>query len=526
MKNKLVLIGLIFVFFAVSKSYSATYYVSKTGSGNTCSASSPCSSIATGIGKMASGDVLVIGDGTYTEAINGMPSGTSSAYTTIRAQNDWGVMIDGSGWANNYLTAINIISNYVKVQGFKTKMSQAATTNQSVSISGNYNKVIRCSGSYNGTSDNVATFNMGGDHNLFEECYGYGGARYQFLIYWATNSIVRRCVARNDYWNGSLQSAGFVNYDSTNTVWENNIAIDSNTANLGGSGYFGGFWNENKTDHANDTTEYLYGNIILNIRSITYGAGVDDCKLAGTRIVQNEILWDSDSGYWAAYENGNTPSLIMSNLTMGATTGTYDPNNGGAADGTGVSVTSNMSATVQNSLLLNNHSYGLAGYLTSDYNAFYGNGATTGGSPKPSIGSHSLTLSSSPIGTSIKYLPRIESGSQLSTAGSGSRPIGAEIIYQTGVSGTLYGETGYDTLTSTPLWPFPNEAVIKADMASYNGKGGVGTRGFCTTSKQLNGTDTVTLTSYIWEYLGYQMPSDIYNIKSIELPGAPLLKIE
>lgn len=37
------------------------------------------------------------------------------------------------------------------------------------------------------------------------------------------------------------------------------------------------------------------------------------------------------------------------------------------------------------------------------------------------------------------------------------------------------------------------------------------TRGFCTTGLQLDGVTEVTLTSYIWEYLGNLMPSDIYN---------------
>lgn len=32
-----------------------------------------------------------------------------------------------------------------------------------------------------------------------------------------------------------------------------------------------------------------------------------------------------------------------------------------------------------------------------------------------------------------------------------------------GVDGTLYGETGWDTVTATDLWPYPNEAQIYAD---------------------------------------------------------------
>lgn len=37
-------------------------------------------------------------------------------------------------------------------------------------------------------------------------------------------------------------------------------------------------------------------------------------------------------------------------------------------------------------------------------------------------------------------------------------------------------------------------------------------RGFCAAGKQLNGRDDITLTSYVWEYLGNAIPSDIYNL--------------
>ncbi|HFD04843.1 MAG TPA: T9SS type A sorting domain-containing protein, partial [Firmicutes bacterium] len=43
-----------------------------------------------------------------------------------------------------------------------------------------------------------------------------------------------------------------------------------------------------------------------------------------------------------------------------------------------------------------------------------------------------------------------------------------------------------------------------------------GNRGFCKDTVQLNGTDERTLTSYIWEYLGNQMPDSIYGMKEIK----------
>src|SRR4029077_12131339 len=122
----------------------------------------------------------------------------------------------------------------------------------------------------------------------------------------------------------------------------------------------------------------------------------------------------------------------------------------------------------------------------------------------------------------LKYLPRIEAGSSLQTAGSGGGPIGANVIYRWGATGTLWGESGYDSITGELLWPFPNEDVIKADMASYVGSGGVGARGFAT-GNSLDGTPQ-TLTKYIWEYLGNQIPADVYgfHISVGSLPSGPV----
>lgn len=117
-----------------------------------------------------------------------------------------------------------------------------------------------------------------------------------------------------------------------------------------------------------------------------------------------------------------------------------------------------------------------------------------------------------PVTNGLMYLPRIESGSLLISTGSNSGRMGAEVLKKYGVSGTLYGETGYDTLTQDNIWPWPNEARIKADMSD------VSARGFCT-GNSLDGTPQ-TLTKYIWEYLGNQIPSSIYGITTTTLKGS------
>jgi hypothetical protein len=113
----------------------------------------------------------------------------------------------------------------------------------------------------------------------------------------------------------------------------------------------------------------------------------------------------------------------------------------------------------------------------------------------------------------LKYLCRVEDASPLKGAASDGGDIGATILNRYGVSGTLWGEPGYDSLTQESLWPFPNEDVIKAKMSSWIGQNEA-KRGFCVDSIGLYG-GPVTLTSYIWEYLGYPCPSEFVDTANI-----------
>ena len=99
---------------------------------------------------------------------------------------------------------------------------------------------------------------------------------------------------------------------------------------------------------------------------------------------------------------------------------------------------------------------------------------------------------------------RIEQGSDADALG-----VGATILRRRGRSGTLWGEPGYDELTEDSLWPWPNERQIAEQMAGYAYDDGTivvdGARGFAAGGTALYG-GPVTLTSYIWEYLGNPCP--------------------
>ncbi len=102
--------------------------------------------------------------------------------------------------------------------------------------------------------------------------------------------------------------------------------------------------------------------------------------------------------------------------------------------------------------------------------------------PAENIGSNCKT---EPI--ALLYLPR----SPDPNTGEAGKKRGATIEkrYENGI------------LTEQALWPFPNEDKIKSDMSETS------TRGFC--------AENMTLTKYIWEYLGNPIPSDIYGQSNV-----------
>ena len=492
-----------------------THYVSKSGrDSGTCTLASQCLTINYGITQMSAGDTLTVGDGTYNEQIhNNIPNGSAGAYTIIKSTNNQGAVINGTGLGQHNFGIDLYSKSYVQIDGFKVVMDISGPEAGGIIVSGycHHIKFFRCSVSgVSITEWNSGAINVAGPgpHDiLFEECWSWGGGRYKFTAFSVDNVIFRRCVARHDYhpWN---QCAGFVSYNSKNTQFQNCIILDSgeNYPSETNGLLYGGYWFEN--NNLSDTPTVIRGGIVLNVQA---HGGIFDPYNSGSKTISDTVIWGGNSGYHGNTQVGS-PNILLNNMTIGNIWGTYAENQA-KSSGTGVYYGSGSvtSLITKNSIIANNNSYGVADYMISNYNVVYGNRSNYGGSEHtPSQGANDCTTLNPRI-SSLLYLPRIETGSTLKTLGEGGGQIGAQIIYQHGTAGTLYGETGYDTLTTVPLWPFPNEALIKSQMGSYNNIGPSGARGFAAAGKQLNGVDNITLTSYIWEYLGNIMPSNIYT---------------
>lgn len=491
--------------------HAATYYMGGVGD--------DFANLQAAMAGMAAGDTLIIRDGTYTGATNVLdaghrpPVGSAEAYTIIKAETDGAVIFDGENTNNMFRMGLGQTSYtdlYWKFEGIEWKN----TPLWNMLIEGSaYVKFLRCGFSQdNNNGDGANVYVRYCQYILLEDCYAYGGKRYKFQFAAGSETaptrynIARRCVARLDAVNATDNIGGFMAYTAQNCEFQNCITIDSDqsshwvfTLHQGSFGVL--------TTSGPSTDIYFRGCIAVNnhFGGFFTASNADSTVTVIDSAVLDTGCYNSGSGsrpnWFRGSGEGSTKSVT--NCTFVKSTGDNSP--GVYQDGNETSILKNCIIT------LFTMARAVSGWATQDYNSYYANTSNN------NSGAHDIT-DVDPLAASLLYPVRIEAGSALDGAGESGADIGATILKKIGTSGTLYGETGYNTTTDDDLWPFPNEALIKTKMAAYtydDGSGGdpeiTGARGFCATGKQLNGTDDITLTSYIWEYLGNQIPSDIYG---------------
>ena len=100
MRTKIFIFTIAYIFI-VRFCQAATFYVDGSRADDSGSGSSWAQAkkyIYSGIQLLRSGDTLIVKDGTYVndlDRIRGIPSGTTNNYTTIKAENDFGVVLSG-----------------------------------------------------------------------------------------------------------------------------------------------------------------------------------------------------------------------------------------------------------------------------------------------------------------------------------------------------------------------------------------------------------------------------------------------
>jgi hypothetical protein len=459
------IIGILAVFdlvmfcFAVPAKAAMTYYISPAGSDIASGSSTqPWRTFSKAWNTLAPGDTLIVKSGTYSGSTNNftnLPSGTAGNYINIRAETEGAVIITSSFY---------ISASYLTLSGFRFRNQEGEKA-----IDGNHVKVFRSAFEGGAASGNVVNFDIGGSYDLMEDCWFYGsGGRYKIMIYRADHIVLRRLVFRDDAgWSDTKgdPEAGLVIYESSNVAVQNNIGIDFDLNYS--SSYVGPYYLTGHNGNPNSSNAEYLGNMAINYKGGGFYADTDDG--ATNVVVRDMVLYSGrDGGFFSSIP------ITVQRLTVGGT---------GSEQGIG-DWTDTAAIHVTDSLVFDTGQS--ARYATVTYTNTY----------NPSDLSGTGITHVNPRTNGLLYLPRIESGSVLKTGGVSNGQRGAQITTKIGVSGTLWGEAGYNTDTGEALWPWPNEARIKQEMCTDAGV----TRGFC---------GSTSLTKYIWEYLGNGCPADI-----------------
>lgn len=497
------------------------------------------------------GMTFVVRNGTYTGEANAIArisngshqypvQGTASALSTVMAEDPGSVTLSGGAVID--INGIGGPVGYFAVKGFFVKDGYINTTGYDSSVCSysagcrpHHIKFIQ-----NGvqSSGEIAFNAFRSDDILMENNYAFGGGRYKFASYQANRVVFRRNVARYDRSNNEMAEpkGTYSIYTTMNATVSNNLAIDGDQSEFVTLGQLAGEYTCPTTSGATRVTfdrnmqlnsEMLYGNIDNQ-------AGPCDAE------IKDVVSWDvrpanvyvmTRAGSWFDHVTmgkiapvSNTAQLFNgwpSNLARGMTNSViHEITNGGLFYG----------FTKQSGVTLIDRTVDRYGVdyvnITSTPGTLNVNGSTIG-----------TTFNSSPLYSSsnttggLRYLTRIEPNSNLSGKAKDGGDLGATVMTFKGKSGTFYGETGYNTETNQPMWPFPFEDVIKAKMAAYTYTGttysgdeysrvtaGTGTingaRGFAAANQ--------SLTHYVWNYLGNTVPP--FNVTAVAGTGQVTLK--
>jgi hypothetical protein len=543
--------------FLVSPTFAATYYMANSpanklgwGNGsdtnNGTSKSAPFLTWAKARSAMIGGDTLVICDGTYTGASNmfdwdkggGIPrSGSDGAWTIVKAETDGAVTIDGQGvrepvklygntTVDNLASTASWTCRYIEFRGIVVANSPYDNWNIRNT---DHIKLINC-GSIDAGSGSTGINFYYSQYGLIEGCYAFGTGRYKFSTFHADHVIFRNCVSRFDAALNVANPVGdYAIYSSKYCEVQNCIAIDGDQpGKVTNVEVYGGAFLTPTTSGSGDgdNRPNYFTNVISLNNSTRFALSAANAYVSDMRfnnvVGWNHIMRNDDS---FLHSQG---SMNINHATFGVVSVATPPVYAAMFNGWANSLGNNQ--TLANSIFT-----GFAGALFYDIeSATYlnlfgntGNVTTSGPAPANIINTNPVyNVTSNPTG-SLKYLPRIETGSSLAAAGVDGTYVGANIIKQYGKTGSLWGDPGYNLLQDgtngqpdVNLWPFPNEDLIKAKMAAYTANGINGARGFASPGKRLDGVNPITLTSYIWEYLGNQMPSNIYGMTT-SVPSIP-----
>jgi hypothetical protein len=476
--KKFISVCLFNLLFIIATTNAATYYISPNGDDHYAgSTSNPWLTFAKAWKVLKPGDMLIVKSGTYTERMVIPISGEMNNPITIKAETDYDVTLDAQGKG----PSIEIYETHdLIIQGFLTKNPGEAGAVAVYARDGDFtschNITLRKIGAMGGSNMKNAGAALGigrAHHCLAEDVWTYGYGRYSLQVYGSHHITIRRAVVRFDRWDGIDYKPcdpryGVGVYNTHDSIFENIVILDHPGAKCGDNGalYVPGNDNGATSPFTDSDNNRFYGIIALdnpgNGLQVEAGYGQSN----NDNIFKDCIVWNNGGGLVA---NPRSVGTVFNHITAGRM---QVAGWGGAP------------ITVTNSLIINNQKTFSGEVNLNNSNIF----SNIDGNP-----SGPNCISKNP---KLKYLTRLEGGAVGKNAANDGGDMGATVLYQ-------YHD---GVKTSIPLWPWPDETIIKKNMCDSSFLASIGRTGLNAPKWCMSGKE---LTRYIWEYLGNTCPKEI-----------------
>jgi hypothetical protein len=354
---------------------------------------------------------------------------------------------------------------------------------------------IKESGFYDAAEGSGAVFGIGtnstgitNSYTLVEDSWIWGKSRIIAITYRSDHVVWRRVVIRGDGCSTSSctgsgnPNVGITTYESKDVSLQNVIVLDRI---LGGGTPYADFATAMHTSgQPYGNIEWL-GTVSLNSADAGYYFEPDMVTAEPAHTVKNCVVWNAARFGFNVDRSGNS---VVENCTIKLN----NLNRTGDGFRVGPVVTG---SSVRNIVVMGTGRYAMNSKIQPSFVNVFGTWTSNYNQTTCATGCRTTDPMNDGATPSLKWPLRIEPGSALFGTGFGGANYGATVVNRYGTDGARHGDPNFNTLTTTPLWPWPNQATIKTQMCA-----GV-TRGWCGTSQ--------TLTEYIWGQTGNGLPPGI-----------------
>lgn len=311
-----------------------TKFVSTTGTGTTCTQTSPCA-LSQAISSATAGDVVFMRGGTYpiTTILQWNNNGTASNYITFESYPGESAILDGSNQPNNSQRMMRVGGNYYKFRKFEIKnmpdigfyITGSNNILDGLNVNHNRNSGIYIIGGNNNLIQNSIA-NDNSDAGLTGGNYDNGGNADGIGISSGdSNKVLNSITARNS-------DDGTDAWTSTNTIISYSISTANGLGNGDGNGFkLGGPSPSNGThiDHSISYQNKVTGfdansgpNVVINFVTSWNNGAYGIFPVASTTVT-NSISVNNTSGNTYAngtqtnnsWQRSGTPAFISTDPT-------------------------------------------------------------------------------------------------------------------------------------------------------------------------------------------------------------------